>query len=473
MAGRYGPQNGGEQHHTPGAGVGAGGVGVRQWYCSTCKKPVDADCNSCYRCGLKRDEAKVVHCAHYWPPFPDNVEIVETHVVNPFNYMPFKQRALGVKGSRIEEIVDALGARNKLKIRLRGIGSSYFEGPSMELDEPMHFNVSGETSVLTRRAAEMVGNLVREVRLGLSVREVYDGPGPPEGQDRDREREEQREKERERAREGERERERLRERERERERDRGGERHRDRDRDRERDHRGRERDHRGNDPGSHAAHAAPASAPQSVSLFVPIPYGRQSYAIEGPGNSTLALLRRDFNVQISKQMPPPQGGRDHRREVVFGVTGQWGDCQACQHQMLHIAERETSAESQWPPSLPFRLEPLGQGIVHLSISIPPAAFQLPVLEQIKSDFVSTSLRRLTTEERLALQWTADLAVALTGPGEECEVLQHRIEQHIKDSQGRALTEQGLLDPRKRKTPEEWGGGGGGGGLQHQQNGFYH
>lgn len=443
MAGRYGPDNG---MGGGGGGGAGGGVGVRQWYCSSCKKPVDADCNSCYRCGLKRDEAKVVHCAHYWPPYPENVEIVETHVVNPFNYMPFKQRALGVKGSRIEEIVDALGARNKLKIRLRGIGSSYFEGPSMELDEPMHFNVSGETSVLTRRAAEMVGNLVREVRLGLSVREVYDGPGPPEGPERDRERDEQREKERERAREGERERERLRERERER--DRGGERHRDRDR----DHRGRERDYRGSEPGVHA----PSVAPQSVTIFVPIHYGRQSYAIEGPGGSTLALLRRDYNVQISKQMPPPQGGREHRREVVFGLTGQWGDCQACQHQMLHIAERETSAESQWPPSLPFRLEPLGKGIVHLSISIPQAVFQLPVLEQIKSDFVSTSLRRLTMEERQALQWTGELAVALTGPGEDCEVLQYRIEQHVRE-QGAAAAG----DPRKRKNPDEWGNGNGG------------
>jgi hypothetical protein len=61
------------------------------------------------------------------------------------------------------QIASEVGGGNprSVRIRLRGIGSGYQEGPTQqEMPEPLHFNVCAETEELLAKAVEKVKVLV-------------------------------------------------------------------------------------------------------------------------------------------------------------------------------------------------------------------------------------------------------------------------------------------------------------------------
>jgi hypothetical protein len=65
---------------------------------------------------------------------------------------------LGTNGSTILQIINEIGGTNRtVRIRIRGIGSGFLEGPTQqELQEPLHFNVSAENDELLQKALERV-----------------------------------------------------------------------------------------------------------------------------------------------------------------------------------------------------------------------------------------------------------------------------------------------------------------------------
>jgi len=76
----------------------------------------------------------------------------------------FRKRLLGNGAEKVHRIVDEIANNNTLRIRLRGIGSGYTEGPSrQELPEPMHFNISAEDPHILFLAIQRVQQLIHSV----------------------------------------------------------------------------------------------------------------------------------------------------------------------------------------------------------------------------------------------------------------------------------------------------------------------
>jgi hypothetical protein len=74
----------------------------------------------------------------------------------------FRKRLLGNGAVKVHQIIDEIANSNTLRIRLRGIGSGYMEGPNKsELLEPMHFNISAEDPNLLILAIQRVQQLIR------------------------------------------------------------------------------------------------------------------------------------------------------------------------------------------------------------------------------------------------------------------------------------------------------------------------
>lgn len=63
-----------------------------------------------------------------------------------------------------------LGGQNKIRIRLRGIGSGFKEGTlQQELQEPMHFNISAENEELLRVAVDKIQNYITNTRNDYNI----------------------------------------------------------------------------------------------------------------------------------------------------------------------------------------------------------------------------------------------------------------------------------------------------------------
>ena len=76
---------------------------------------------------------------------------------------------------------EVAGGPRGVKIRIRGIGSGFIEGTT-ELQQPLHFNVSAETSDMLVRAVEQVKQLVAKVKGELaagSQQQMQYAPPPP------------------------------------------------------------------------------------------------------------------------------------------------------------------------------------------------------------------------------------------------------------------------------------------------------
>jgi cleavage and polyadenylation specificity factor subunit 4 len=95
----------------------------------------------------------------YRSPFK-NFELVPVNVQGDLNEV--RRRILGYNASNIIRLMEEMGVtKNQVRIRLRGIGSAFFEGPgNAELQEPMHFHVSAESESLVASAVEKIKALI-------------------------------------------------------------------------------------------------------------------------------------------------------------------------------------------------------------------------------------------------------------------------------------------------------------------------
>lgn len=103
----------------------------------------------------------------YKPPYKW-VEEVNIDIEGAELYM-VKRKVLGQNASTIRELVESIGDRNTIRVRMRGIGSGYNEGPeAREMQQPLHFNVSAENEQLLAVAAQKVRELVENARFDLT-----------------------------------------------------------------------------------------------------------------------------------------------------------------------------------------------------------------------------------------------------------------------------------------------------------------
>lgn len=103
----------------------------------------------------------------YTPPFK-NVEVVPINIEG--NIYEIKRKILGNNASTIMNIIEELGVpKQTIRIRIRGIGSGFLEGPSQqELQEPLQFNISAENEELLSRAVSKVKELIENVRNSMN-----------------------------------------------------------------------------------------------------------------------------------------------------------------------------------------------------------------------------------------------------------------------------------------------------------------
>lgn len=100
----------------------------------------------------------------YRPPFR-HVTVVKVDI--PGHLYDVKRRLLGPNASSLMAIVDAVGSKQTLRIRMRGIGSGFYEGAGgQELQEPLHFNVSAESEELLQAAVARLSEHIAKVRGG-------------------------------------------------------------------------------------------------------------------------------------------------------------------------------------------------------------------------------------------------------------------------------------------------------------------
>lgn len=97
---------------------------------------------------------------YYRPPFRC-VEVVPVEVVgNPYET---KKRILGPNAIYIKNLTDSI-APNAVRMRLRGIGSNFIEGPNQaELQEPLHFNVCAENEQFLQLAVTRLKEFLSQV----------------------------------------------------------------------------------------------------------------------------------------------------------------------------------------------------------------------------------------------------------------------------------------------------------------------
>jgi uncharacterized membrane protein YgcG len=108
----------------------------------------------------------------YKPPFK-HVDVVPIDIQGSFHEI--KRRLLGNNASVIIQLVDEIGvSQRSIKIRIRGIGSGFYEGPNhQELQEPLHFNVAAENEQLLQTAVQRVKALVTKVKQDLVPMQMH------------------------------------------------------------------------------------------------------------------------------------------------------------------------------------------------------------------------------------------------------------------------------------------------------------
>lgn len=105
----------------------------------------------------------------YRPPYR-NTETVIIDIPYSDNGYHVRNRILGVRGVNILNLIASLGTTQScLKIRMRGHGSGYREGPEqMELQEPMQLCVSADSEELLQRAVAAVKQLIDGARADFT-----------------------------------------------------------------------------------------------------------------------------------------------------------------------------------------------------------------------------------------------------------------------------------------------------------------
>jgi hypothetical protein len=78
---------------------------------------------------------------------------------------PSVARLLGHQASKINSIISEYGTSHNIKIRLRGIGSGFTEGPTgEELPEPLHFVISVAEEGVLNSVTDRVRQLIDTAR---------------------------------------------------------------------------------------------------------------------------------------------------------------------------------------------------------------------------------------------------------------------------------------------------------------------
>lgn len=112
--------------------------------------------------------ATPANTAFYKPPFKFSEAVVIDIQGSMFD---IKKKLLGNNASTIIQLVDEIGSKNSLRIRMRGIGSGFIEGPSLqELQEPLHFNVSADNEPLLQAAVVKVRALIEKAKYEIQHR---------------------------------------------------------------------------------------------------------------------------------------------------------------------------------------------------------------------------------------------------------------------------------------------------------------
>jgi hypothetical protein len=98
----------------------------------------------------------------YKPPFRF-VEILPVDIQG--NLFEIRRRLLGNNAANVMQIVDSVGNKHNIRVRIRGIGSGFTEGPNQqEFPEPLHFNVSTENEQLMATVVGKLQELISRVR---------------------------------------------------------------------------------------------------------------------------------------------------------------------------------------------------------------------------------------------------------------------------------------------------------------------
>ena len=98
----------------------------------------------------------------YKPPYKC-IDIVPIEIKG--NMFDIKRRLLGNNASSIMKIVDSIGTKHNIRVRIRGQGSGFLEGPqNIELQEPLHFNISTENEFLLNAVKEKIIQHISSVR---------------------------------------------------------------------------------------------------------------------------------------------------------------------------------------------------------------------------------------------------------------------------------------------------------------------
>jgi hypothetical protein len=101
---------------------------------------------------------------YYKPPFKFT-EAVAIDIRGSPNEI--KKRVLGNNASTIIQLIDEIGSKNSIRIRIRGIGSGFIEANQQELQEPLHFNVSAENDQLLQATVARVRALIQKAKFEI------------------------------------------------------------------------------------------------------------------------------------------------------------------------------------------------------------------------------------------------------------------------------------------------------------------
>eukprot|EP01038_Epipyxis_sp_PR26KG_P009053 gene9053-12211_t len=102
---------------------------------------------------------------YYKPPFKF-IRIVPIDIQG--STFEIKRRLLGTNASTIIGIVEEIGSKYNIRIRMRGLGSGFHEGPGgLELQEPLHFNASAETEELLEQVCQRLKVLIDTARIDI------------------------------------------------------------------------------------------------------------------------------------------------------------------------------------------------------------------------------------------------------------------------------------------------------------------
>ena len=82
-----------------------------------------------------------------------------------------KKKLLGTNASHIIQIVDEFGGTQQIRVRIRGQGSGFLEGPNrQELPEPLHFNVSADNDALLAAVEKRMIAHVEKAKMEIAKR---------------------------------------------------------------------------------------------------------------------------------------------------------------------------------------------------------------------------------------------------------------------------------------------------------------